>query len=85
MTADYLRQVVAETREMAALNKAKFAVPWFWLFADFFLVPLAVLLNHNPFFITKAKTLNQKNYPSSKGRVSFAPRASSPEAAAHCR
>ena len=42
LTAEYLRQVVAETREMAALNKEKFAVPWFWLFAGFFLVPLAV-------------------------------------------
>ncbi|MAU20607.1 MAG: hypothetical protein CMH13_08750 [Martelella sp.] len=42
LTAEYLRQVIAETQEMAELSKAKFAVPWFWLFAGLFLAPLAI-------------------------------------------
>ncbi|AJY48303.1 hypothetical protein TM49_17250 [Martelella endophytica] len=42
LTAEYLKQVVAETREMATLNTEKLSVPWFWLFASLFLVPLAI-------------------------------------------
>ncbi|MET3600102.1 hypothetical protein [Martelella mangrovi] len=42
LTAEYLRQVVEETRIMADYNKAKLSFPWFWLFASLFLFPLAL-------------------------------------------
>ena len=42
LTAEYLRQVVEETRVMADYNKAKLSFPWFWLFASLFLFPLAL-------------------------------------------
>lgn len=45
LTAEYLRQVVEETRVMADLNKAKMQVPWFWLFAAMFLVPYGIWWN----------------------------------------
>ncbi|MDX0226773.1 hypothetical protein RWA06_02005 [Sinorhizobium meliloti] len=40
LTAEYLRQVVEETRIMADFNKAKFSFPWFWMFAALFVLPL---------------------------------------------
>ncbi|XNY07040.1 hypothetical protein ACMFL9_26495 [Sinorhizobium meliloti] len=40
LTAEYMRQVVEETRIMADFNKAKFAFPWFWAFAALFVLPL---------------------------------------------
>lgn len=42
LTAEYLRQIVEETRVMAEFNRAKLSFPWFWLFAAMFLVPLAL-------------------------------------------
>ena len=41
LTAEYLRQVVEETRVMADYNKAKLSFPWFWLFVFLFIGPLA--------------------------------------------
>ncbi|MDW9805254.1 hypothetical protein GOA91_20445 [Sinorhizobium meliloti] len=40
LTAEYMRQVVEETRIMADFNKAKFSFPWFWMFAALFVLPL---------------------------------------------
>ncbi|WP_234837797.1 hypothetical protein [Sinorhizobium meliloti] len=40
LTAEYVRQVVEETRIMADFNKAKFSFPWFWMFAALFVLPL---------------------------------------------
>ncbi|MCA1365913.1 hypothetical protein I6F15_00620 [Bradyrhizobium sp. BRP14] len=40
LTAEYLRQIVEETRIMADFNKAKVAFPWFWTFAALFVLPL---------------------------------------------
>ncbi|PII38662.1 hypothetical protein T190_17020 [Sinorhizobium meliloti CCBAU 01290] len=40
LTAEYMRQIVEETRIMADLNKAKFSFPWFWMFAALFVLPL---------------------------------------------
>ncbi|QWY83212.1 hypothetical protein [Rhizobium phage RHph_X2_25] len=40
LTAEYLRQIVEETRVMADFNKAKMQVPWFWIFAALFILPL---------------------------------------------
>jgi len=45
LTAEYLRQIVEETRVMADLNKAKMQFPWFWAFAALFLVPYGVWWN----------------------------------------
>ncbi|WP_176085939.1 hypothetical protein [Martelella sp. HB161492] len=42
LTAEYLKQVIEETRILADLNAKKLAVPWFWIFAALFLVPLAI-------------------------------------------
>ena len=42
LSAEYLRQVVAETRIMADYNTAKLSFPWFWAFAAAFLGPLAL-------------------------------------------
>lgn len=42
LTAEYLRQIVDETRVMAEFNRAKLSFPWFWIFASMFLVPLAL-------------------------------------------
>ena len=42
LSAEYLRQVVAETRIMADYNTAKLSFPWFWIFAAAFLGPLAL-------------------------------------------
>ncbi|TPW26346.1 hypothetical protein FJU08_22425 [Martelella alba] len=42
LTAEYLKQVIEETRTLADLNAKKLAVPWFWIFAALFLVPLAI-------------------------------------------
>ncbi|MDX0426879.1 hypothetical protein [Sinorhizobium medicae] len=40
LTAEYMREVVEETRIMAGLNKAKMQVPCFWMFAALFVLPL---------------------------------------------
>lgn len=40
LTAEYLRQVVEETRIMTDFNKEKLAFPWFWMFAALFVLPL---------------------------------------------
>jgi len=40
LTAEYMRQVVEETRIMADFNMAKFSFPWFWMFAALFVLPL---------------------------------------------
>jgi len=40
LTAEYMRQVVEETRIMADFNKGKFSFPWFWMFAALFVLPL---------------------------------------------
>ncbi|WP_210275325.1 hypothetical protein [Martelella soudanensis] len=42
LSAEYLRQVVNETRIMADYNTAKLSFPWFWIFAAAFLGPLAL-------------------------------------------
>jgi hypothetical protein len=41
-TVELAREAVNETKILADLNKAKFAFPWFWLFAGMFIVPLAL-------------------------------------------
>lgn len=41
-TAELARQAVAEATIMADYNRAKLQVPWFWVFAGMFLVPLAL-------------------------------------------
>lgn len=38
----HIRAAVDDVRIMADLQKAKFAVPWFWLFAGLFVGPLAL-------------------------------------------
>ncbi|ABF63560.1 hypothetical protein TM1040_0827 [Ruegeria sp. TM1040] len=40
-TVELAREAVKEAQIMADYNRAKFAFPWFWLFAALFLVPLA--------------------------------------------
>ncbi|WP_244425606.1 hypothetical protein [Sinorhizobium fredii] len=40
LTAEYLRQIVEETRIMTDFNKAKLSFPWFWMFAALFVLPL---------------------------------------------
>ncbi|WP_210275322.1 hypothetical protein [Martelella soudanensis] len=42
LSAEYLRQVVNETRIMADYNTDKLSFPWFWIFAAAFLGPLAL-------------------------------------------
>jgi len=41
-TVELAREAVKETQIMADLNRAKFAFPWFWMFAAMFIVPLGV-------------------------------------------
>ncbi len=45
LTAEYMRQIVEETRVMADYNKAKMQFPWFWMFAALFLVPYGLWWN----------------------------------------
>jgi hypothetical protein len=40
LTAEYLRQIVEETRVMSDFNKAKLSFSWFWTFAALFVLPL---------------------------------------------
>ena len=42
LSAEYLRQVVTETRIMADYNTAKLSFPWFWIFAAMFIGPLGL-------------------------------------------
>jgi hypothetical protein len=41
-TVELAREAVNETKILADLNKAKFAFPWFWMFAGMFILPLAL-------------------------------------------
>jgi hypothetical protein len=41
-TVELARQAVNEAKILADLNRAKFAFPWFWMFAGMFILPLAL-------------------------------------------